>query len=976
MYYIHSSISKIFSLMYYSNGLKLREDSASEGYTVVAIIAYFALIAIACIIMSRLSRKNDNLPKELTLRVIKNKSVEVGFVLLISFIGQSVISVPLKDSVIVISKYLGFLVGGAAIIAIFDLLYYRYSRKSILRHTALYLFRVFLFSLFISIVAEMKIFNVNLILILVLVFAYMSEVKLKVLAPKLEEKALLSDIACFDKKQLFKTRKYELESIKSYIMNKYKYGSSSSFAIAILGQWGVGKTSLINVLLKELDMNSSYSIVIKPLLTDDKESLLKSFYDQLQELFKKERIYTGKGSHLQVYYRSVMKIIQSVKIPSFEYFSSNSNETLHSAKKAVQLQINELLKKKESKPKAITILIDDFDRSNEKIVHSILAFIYEVANFNGCMVVFALDYEKLIEKGINEKYLEKFIYKRFDLRKLSFEEVFEYYIDGYVEELVEEYSVKEDNVKTDILNIYSGYIGLIEKRIADNSEYSSKNNNEEKPEDFDRRQIKLKAYKDHKKNVQSVTAIPRNVKRFIRETVEIMNEIAKIFSDNSKLYDEIDSIRIATCLAFVKCFYEEDYGLLIKNHFIEQLRGRYSEIYVAESIILTEMLPYAMTTKRGIKLSDLVQTKSEYLIDCLLFHTDFGIVRNLKDSRDTLEKMLKHESLNFTSNDKNEITNAYSTLHYMQYSEDESIMLKYYRQVDEYVIQSIEAGTIDVNDAFTYLDNNSIQAGNLIYLGNYIERFHDFLIQEEWELNENQKRIIIGYIDRCYDNVVHETVYSVQVILDVFNLKHNRDNQFRLQNTIVEFDFLQSEVKEAFLYANLDLVVSSSNIYERFMYQVNSLILTLEKETLDTVDVQRNKESIRLMCNILIKFDMLKRLVEQKNEVDEYKLPVLKENDSIELMVDHLLRFKNNLKGEYGSIEYNFLHTYCVYIKSRLNEFVLYKEAVTSIREIYTELKDQYNRGLLSNARWDWIGVQLLTMEKLMKKNTEIDNNQ
>ncbi len=78
------------------------------------------------------------------------------------------------------------------------------------------------------------------------------------------------------------------------------------------GQWGAGKTSLINSLEKkryeELSKEEKINIIfIQPMMFDKKELLVDYFCERLKELFIEGKIYIGNNSNIENYLNSLLK---------------------------------------------------------------------------------------------------------------------------------------------------------------------------------------------------------------------------------------------------------------------------------------------------------------------------------------------------------------------------------------------------------------------------------------------------------------------------------------------------------------------------------------------------------------------------------------------------------------------------------------------------------------------------------------------
>lgn len=230
-------------------------------------------------------------------------------------------------------------------------------------------------------------------------------------------------------KDLFESRKIQIDNIESYIDN---FDNLDRFTILLNGKWGEGKTSLVSVLEEKISEKSKI-IFIQPMMFDDKEKLIEYFLSSLETLLSEEKFYTGKGSNIEKYSNILLSIVKDkTKLNMKKFLESDEKETFRKIKKNLERDIA-----KYSKKKKIIVIIDDFDRVAENTVKEILMFTREIIDFNGLNIIILAEYNKLlkVDGEISEKYLEKYIDKRFDLDEVTSEEVFKYFINKGIERL-------------------------------------------------------------------------------------------------------------------------------------------------------------------------------------------------------------------------------------------------------------------------------------------------------------------------------------------------------------------------------------------------------------------------------------------------------------------------------------------------------------------------------------------------------------
>ncbi|MDR1007266.1 MAG: KAP family NTPase [Campylobacteraceae bacterium] len=188
-----------------------------------------------------------------------------------------------------------------------------------------------------------------------------------------------------------------------------------TFTIAIEGEWGSGKTSLMNLVENKIKDNVTL-VYFNPWMVSDVEQLTKYFFAELiKELIRidfdiklKEDILKDVGTFV--------KTITPDSI-SFELFGFGVNYEIDKQAKEKTLYelkstINGYLKKLDKK---IVIIIDDIDRLTNKETETLFRLIKGIADFDN--IIYMLLYDKQVvansfeefknEKG--EKYLDKII---------------------------------------------------------------------------------------------------------------------------------------------------------------------------------------------------------------------------------------------------------------------------------------------------------------------------------------------------------------------------------------------------------------------------------------------------------------------------------------------------------------------------------------------------------------------------------------
>ena len=192
-------------------------------------------------------------------------------------------------------------------------------------------------------------------------------------------------------------------------INDYVQKDHPCLVYGIYGKWGEGKTSLMNfVEEKLLDQKTDDNInIIKfnPWLVNNDETLLREFFrsmtinldDKTREVFEKygslailasktvvNAFFPGLGSALA---EGIALAKDALK---------DSQCTLSEAKKNV---VDSIIESK----RHLVVMIDDVDRLDKEELHSVFRLIRQVADFDNCIYLVAMDID-IVSKSIGEYY--------------------------------------------------------------------------------------------------------------------------------------------------------------------------------------------------------------------------------------------------------------------------------------------------------------------------------------------------------------------------------------------------------------------------------------------------------------------------------------------------------------------------------------------------------------------------------------------
>jgi ABC-type lipoprotein export system ATPase subunit len=216
----------------------------------------------------------------------------------------------------------------------------------------------------------------------------------------------------------------DLLEIEKYTDGLVRFISNSAtpITIGIQGEWGSGKTSLLNTIKQDLcdkDSAEYYPVWINTwkysLLSTPDETLIKiisGLVNQIGELTKNQtsekskKLFTQVGSVMKGFGqamgglggKAVEMTGEMIEATTADRSANNSVEALQGALQAV---INEAIET--SNKKAFIFFIDDLDRLDPSVAVSILELIKNIFDLKNCIFVLAIDYGVVI-KGLQSKF--------------------------------------------------------------------------------------------------------------------------------------------------------------------------------------------------------------------------------------------------------------------------------------------------------------------------------------------------------------------------------------------------------------------------------------------------------------------------------------------------------------------------------------------------------------------------------------------
>ena len=228
------------------------------------------------------------------------------------------------------------------------------------------------------------------------------------------------------------------------------YTVSEGFAIGLYGKWGSGKTSVINMILEQLEllanMNSSpcKPIVLRfnPWLCSDPKQLISQFFKQLSSAIKLKQPKLDNVCNFMNDYAdafelagavpiagSILTVIGKILGKKAKAYSESKSNDLQKIKDGI---IATLLKEKIK----IVVTIDDVDRLSNQEIISVFQLIKSLADFPYTIYLLAFDREVVVralaevQKGDGAEYLEKVIQVPFELPSPNADDIHQVFLQN------------------------------------------------------------------------------------------------------------------------------------------------------------------------------------------------------------------------------------------------------------------------------------------------------------------------------------------------------------------------------------------------------------------------------------------------------------------------------------------------------------------------------------------------------------------
>ena len=224
------------------------------------------------------------------------------------------------------------------------------------------------------------------------------------------------------------------------------YNSQDSLTIQLRGEWGSGKSSVLNMLKNSLEEDSEKGPLVmyfNPWNFSTKNELIKSFFKELSVIFKEnmgDEEFSKLNDFLNLIMSSVVSLTPIFGADSFFSIIANifSNILIWISKRSVdeknlvdvKNKLNSLLIKNNRK---IVVIVDDIDRLTNIEIEQVFQLTKSIADFSNMIYILAYDEKYAItaleNNGIHQpkEYIKKINQLQLDIpkaNKLNLKEIF------------------------------------------------------------------------------------------------------------------------------------------------------------------------------------------------------------------------------------------------------------------------------------------------------------------------------------------------------------------------------------------------------------------------------------------------------------------------------------------------------------------------------------------------------------------------
>ncbi|WP_017212377.1 KAP family P-loop NTPase fold protein [Clostridium beijerinckii] len=249
-------------------------------------------------------------------------------------------------------------------------------------------------------------------------------------------------------------------------INNYNY--EESITIGLMGSWGSGKSSIINMVKSDIDLSKIELVEFNPWYFSGRKQLISDFFEMLSDSIGTNEGKVNKlGKDLKLYAAAlkpltlipqigpIVSILSKISESGGDFlkeYSKSQNEDISKIKERINNQIIDY-------DKRILVIIDEIDRLENEDIKEIFQLVRALGDFDNMIYLLSFDKEKVIKVfSSGEDYLDKIINVPLYVPELSMKNINDYFIK-------ELGNIFNNNVQIDSKYWGSIYIGVFENKF-------------------------------------------------------------------------------------------------------------------------------------------------------------------------------------------------------------------------------------------------------------------------------------------------------------------------------------------------------------------------------------------------------------------------------------------------------------------------------------------------------------------------------